>query len=291
MLIIFYILLLLPFNVSASELWQVQSPFSSTHTENMPSTINSISVEWSAPSGLTPSSTEGYYVSFSSPLAYTFTESDTESITRGVGEILKLNKSSVSTTSLDVIGETLSGTGVEPYYFNIAVLDDMEVPFVPGITTHLGPYFIDTESPKFPTVSAPQTTSRSNNIPLTLGASGASLMCISESGYGICGESEWNDYTTSWYWSVSDGEGVKNIYVQFKDVAGNTANSFTSILFEREVTFSGDVVAYAIPTLSEWGLMVFMMLLLIVGVFHGNWQKHICKRKIRLSDGKTMRRH
>lgn len=266
MLIIFYILLVVPSLASGIELWQVQSPFSSSHTKNVPSTTTSISVEWNAPSGLTPTSTGGYYVSFSSPLPYIFAESDTESITRGMGTILKLNKSSVSTTSLDVIGEILSGIGVEPIYFNIAVLDDMDFPFNPGVTTHLGPYFIDTEDPKFPTVSAPQTTSRSNNIPLTLGVSGASVMCISESGYGNCGVSVWIDYTTNFYWSVSDVEGEKNIYVQFKDVAGNTANAFTTILYERKVTFSGDVVAYAIPTLNEWGMMVFMLLVLIVGV-------------------------
>ena len=144
----------------------------------------------------------------------------------------------------------------------------MEVPFVPGITTHLGPYFIDTESPKFPTVSAPQTTSRSNNNQLTLGASGASLMCISESGYGICGESEWKDYTTSWYWSVSEGEGEKNIYVQFKDVAGNTSNAFTTILYEPDDSDIGeeDVIAYAVPTLNEWGIMVFLMLIVAIGI-------------------------
>jgi len=267
---ILFIILLFPSITSASELWQVQSPFSSSHTENIPSMNNSITVEWSAPSGLTPSFTEGYYVSFSSPLKYTFTESDTASTIRGVGEILKLNKSSGSTNSFNVIGEGINGTGIEPYYFNIAVLDDMEIPFTPGVTIHLGPYFIDTEAPKFPSISTPQTTS-SSNIPITLGASGASLMCISESGYGNCGALEWKDYTTNCYWSVSEGEGVKNIYVQFKDVAGNTSNAFSTTLYEIENTFSGakDVVAYAIPALNEWGIFLFIILMITSALYSG----------------------
>jgi len=274
MRILFYIVLLFPSIVYGSELWQVQNPFSSSHTVNIPSNTQTITVEWTAPNGLTPAETEGYYVTFSSPSPYTFTESDTESITRALGQILKLHKLSVSTTSQDVIGETLSGTGVEPYYFNIAVLDDMEIPFEPGITTHLGPYFIDTEAPKFPTVSAPQSTSTSSNIPITLGASGASVICISESGYGNCGESGWKDYTTSYYWSVSEGEGTKNIYVQFKDVAGNTANASTTIIYEQEETpQEEEVVVRTVPTLNEWGVLVFMMLIMVFGIFHGNPSK------------------
>ncbi|KPA09379.1 hypothetical protein MHK_010410 [Candidatus Magnetomorum sp. HK-1] len=268
MRILFYIVLLFPSIVFGSELWQVENPFSSSHTVNIPSNTQAITVEWTAPNGLTPADTEGYYVTFSSPSPYTFTESDTESITRTLGQILKLNKLSVSTTSQDVIGEALSGTGVEPFYFNIAVLDDMEVPFVPGVTTHLGPYFIDTEAPKFPTVSAPQSTSTSSNIPITLGASGASVICISESGYGNCGESEWKDYTTSYYWSVSEGEGIKNIYVQFKDAAGNTANASTTILYEIEETSQGvGGLVYTVPTLNEWGILIFMILIMVVGIF------------------------
>jgi len=257
---IFYILLLFPSIVFATELWQVQTPFSSSHNENIPSNVNSITVEWTSPSGLTPSATGGYYVSFSSPLPFTFTENDTESITRGVGSILKLNKSSVSITSYDVIGDDITGTGVEKYYFNIAVLDDMEIPFNPGITIHLGPFFIDTEAPKFPSISAPLTTT-SNNFPITLGASGASVMCISESGYGNCGVSEWKDYTTNYFWSVSEGNGIKNIYVQFKDTAGNTSNAFTNILYFSEGTST------SIPTLNEWGVLLFAILLMLIGVY------------------------
>lgn len=270
MRILFYMLLLFPSIVYSSELWQIQDPFSSSHTENIPSNTQSIAVEWTAPNGLTPVDTEGYYVTFSSPSPYTFTEGDTESITRGLGQILKLNKLSVSTTSQAVIGEALNGTGGEAYYFNIAVLDDMEIPFSPGITTHLGPYFIDTEAPKFPTVSAPQSTSTSSNIPITLGVSGASVMCISESGYGNCGESEWKAYTTIYFWSVSEGEGNKNIYVQFKDVAGNTSNASTTIMYEREDTSQRtEDIVYTVPSLNEWGILVFMLLIMIVGIFHG----------------------
>lgn len=260
-----YMILLFPSICFASELWQVENPFSSSHTVNIPSNVQSIAVQWTSPNGLTPDTTAGYYVSFSSPLKYTFTESDTESITRGVGQVLKLNKSSVSTSSQDVIGETLSGTGVEPYYFNIAVLDDMEIPFNPGVTIHLGPYFIDTEPPEFPTISAPQSTSTSSNIPITLGVSGASVMCISESGYGNCGESEWKAYTTSYFWSVSEGEGIKNIYVQFKDVAGNTANAVTTIMYE-DTSQEDEIVAHSVPTLNEWGLLVFMIMMLVIAL-------------------------
>jgi hypothetical protein len=267
--IMFYILLLFPSIVFGSELWQVENPFSSSHIVNIPSSTQSITIEWTSPNGISPAVTEGYYVTFSSPSPYTFIESDEEDITRGLGQILKLNKLSLSTTSQDVIGETLRGTGVEPYYFNIAVLDDMEIPFEPGVTIHLGPYFIDTEDPKFPTVSAPHSTSTSSNIPITLGVSGASEMCISESGYGNCGESEWIDYTTHYYWSVSEGEGNKNIFVQFKDAAGNTANASTTILYEVEKSSqSEEGPAYSVPTLNEWGIFIFMILIMIVGIIH-----------------------
>jgi alpha-tubulin suppressor-like RCC1 family protein len=52
-----------------------------------------------------------------------------------------------------------------------------------------------------------------------IGGSGVSQMCISNTP--ICAKWAWTPYATTKSWSLSSGDGLKTVYVLFKDAAGN----------------------------------------------------------------------
>ncbi|KPA16334.1 hypothetical protein MHK_003460, partial [Candidatus Magnetomorum sp. HK-1] len=67
-------------------------------------------------------------------------------------------------------------------------------------------------------------------------------------------------------YSLQSGEQVYTLYIEVKDIAGNTAKADP-----LEVTYSTSeglsMANYtSVPTLSEWGLIIFFSILLLVGV-------------------------
>jgi hypothetical protein len=73
-------------------------------------------------------------------------------------------------------------------------------------------------------INGGSTYTNSTSVTLTLSASdsdGVSQMCISNSS--TC--SSWETYATSKTWTLTSGDGTKNVYVWFKDSAGNQNTS------------------------------------------------------------------
>jgi hypothetical protein len=115
-----------------------------------------------------------------------------------------------------VSSKTLTGDDIF-YYFHVASIDKRG-----RISeTETEDFRIDTVAPSNASLT---TVARTVNsiINLTLSATGAAEMYISNTNYGE--GSKWEKWSRSREWKLSKGDGAKKIYVQFRDKAGNTAN-------------------------------------------------------------------
>ncbi|RLC08110.1 MAG: hypothetical protein DRI57_24665, partial [Deltaproteobacteria bacterium] len=111
------------------------------------------------------------------------------------------------------------------YYFHIAAVDGKgEI----GPTVTAGPYRIDVVPPSDVGVTAPEITS-SRTVTLTLTATGASEVCVSNVSHGEGGR--WENLTGQTEWELSPGGGEKIVHVRFSDLAGNTADTSAVITF------------------------------------------------------------
>jgi hypothetical protein len=179
---------------------------SSTHQINQPTTNTQIHVTWQIPSGYTQ--VNGYYHTFDNNATHTFTELNTTGISFG-------NYYDTSSSNYSNVDDTA-------YYFHIAAEDiDDNI----GPTATLGPFRIDTIAPKNAMVDASDVIFN-DALTLTLGATDARQMYISNIAYGTSGI--WETYNTTRQWIVTPERGIKTIYVQFRDEAGNIANCSTT---------------------------------------------------------------
>jgi hypothetical protein len=80
-------------------------------------------------------------------------------------------------------------------------------------------------------INSGATTSTTPFVMLTLSAtdarSGAAQMRFSNSGTAW---TAWENYTTTRPWTVSAGDGLKTVYVQFRDGAGNTSAVYSDVI-------------------------------------------------------------
>jgi len=183
----------------------VTSLTSTSHAVSTASKTNQISMSWSEPTGYTTIS--GYYTVFST--------SSTYSPTSFTGDPKYKETKSVTSTALS------DGT----YYFHISAVDtDGDT----GTMATAGPFIIDTTAPTNQSVDAPGTTTSTLSITLTLAATGATQMNISNTAFGA---GSWDTYATSKSWTLTSGTGEKTIFVQFRDSAGNTANAQDNITY------------------------------------------------------------
>lgn len=125
-----------------------------------------------------------------------------------------------TTTGTD--SSSFTGKDGEGYYFHIkAVFIDSttnEDDWGPQITK--GPYYIDDTAPLNPFVSINSGESSTNSISvtLTLGATNATQMKISNTSVGT---GRWENYATSTAWTLAAKDGNKTVHVLFKDNAEN----------------------------------------------------------------------
>ncbi|CAN2042668.1 exported hypothetical protein [Candidatus Magnetomoraceae bacterium gMMP-15] len=216
MLYVFFALLFMTYSVvgiaMAADPGEIQNLYSTSHVSNQSSNNTEIEVEWE-PAEYTPLA--GYYTSFTSASQYTLTE---------------INTAGLELINYDITEDNgvLNNDGI--YYFHIAaVADDGEI----GATSTIGPFIIDTVDPTNPSVSFPITTTTTRNVILTLFAGGAAQMFISNSNsYTSIADSEWEDYTTSKEWTLTDGQGTKTVYAQFRDSAENITDTPASASIE-----------------------------------------------------------
>ena len=82
-------------------------------------------------------------------------------------------------------------------------------------------------------VNASATYTTSLNLTYTVSASGADFLCINENNTTTgC---TWNAYTASGAYTLSSGEGNRNVYAFFKDNAGNISTTSTSIIVDTGI--------------------------------------------------------
>jgi hypothetical protein len=191
---------------NASGIGHVEQLRSTTHGINQPSTKTQIHVSWAIPTGYTQ--VNGYYYLFNNDSTHTFTELNTAGISFGN----YYDTSSANYTNVDD----------KAYYFHIAAEDISENI---GPTLTLGPFRIDTIAPKNAIVDTSDVIFN-DTLTLTLGATDAREMHISNIAFGAAGI--WESYQTSRQWVVTPERGIKTIYVQFRDEAGNVAKCSTT---------------------------------------------------------------
>jgi protocatechuate 3,4-dioxygenase beta subunit len=123
-----------------------------------------------------------------------------------------------------------------PYGFHVASVDDRGRI---SPTKGLG-FRIDTVAPFNAVVMAPRYT-LSSGITMLLGSTGATEVYISNTNYGEGGR--WEKLISSRDWTLTTGEGLKKVYVQFRDRAKNTANAL--VLIEKVLSLPDSYVITA----------------------------------------------
>ena len=202
-----------------------------------------IIMSWGYPSGESAASISGFFYAINTTSEYTVTNSD---IYFDDLEELKISK-------------TLSNSDNIAYYFHIAAQDKdfISGPNI-GASTYYGPMKIDDVAPTGATISGPETTDTIYNIKLSLGATGATQMCISNANYGV--DCEWETIASQKNWDLTEGIGEKTVYAQFKDNAGNISNASTLILYEIIIPKTRRI---GIPSMNDYGIILFFIILSI----------------------------
>jgi VCBS repeat-containing protein len=187
-----------------------------------------VAMTWDPPDG---DDVEGYYYSFNQQSAHTINEFNT------------LEKPPVRTrkiTSRDLEGDDVS------YYFHVAAVDkEGRV----GDTISIA-FRIDTQAPINITVFLPPDT-LTRDVSLSLGASGAAEMYISNVSYSIGGI--WERLKTSKQWQLSGEGGSKKIFVGFRDRAKNMSETFGHTILnvgtnEHTITIKANAYGSVSPT-------------------------------------------
>jgi hypothetical protein len=185
----------------------VQSLRSTSHVINTPSQNSIIQMSWRPPDNTTE--IRGYYTLFSNEQFYTF--SDVNTLNIPLIDALE----SVSTNYGEVDDMSI--------YFHIAATStEDEI----GETSSFGPIRIDTKAPTNPVlITDPNSTSRI--VTLILGATNAIEMYLSNTAHGVGGQ--WEPMVSPKIWELTEGQGLKTIYVQFRDRADNRTKAMSTL--------------------------------------------------------------
>jgi len=217
-----------------------------SNTHGDPSNITTVTIGWAYTN---TQDITGFF--------YTITTSSSHTVSTEGPKNLPLNIIAKSKTFNNVSDGT--------YYFYIAAANVDTEPF-PTVsnTTKVGPITVDTEAPENVSVTGPDETTE-QLVTLNIGADeDIYKICISETNYGNCGwiDIESNEHT----YSLNNGEGKYKLYVEVEDIAGNTAKASPF-----EITYaSSESLTMAnytsVPTLTQWGMILFFIILLSFGL-------------------------
>jgi len=185
----------------------VQSLRSVSHVINSPSQNGIIQMSWRPPENNAEIS--GYYTLFSSDQYFAFTEINTLSIQ--------------PINALETVSTDYGDVDDIAVYFHIAATsteDDI------GETSSYGPIRIDAKAPTNPVLITDQY-SISRIVTLILGATNAIEMYLSNTAHGVGGQ--WEPLVSPKIWELTEGQGLKTIYVQFRDRADNRTKAMTTL--------------------------------------------------------------
>jgi hypothetical protein len=189
----------------------VQSLRSVSHVINTPSQTSIIQMSWRPPENSTEIS--GYYTLFSNDQFYTFTDINT------------LNMQPID--ALETVSTDFGEVDDISVYFHIAATsteDDI------GETISFGPIRIDTKAPTNPQLNPLLRTdgfATSRIITLIIGATNAIEMYLSNTAHGVGGQ--WEPLVSPKIWELTEGQGIKTIYAQFRDRADNRTKVMTTL--------------------------------------------------------------
>jgi hypothetical protein len=185
----------------------VQSLRSVSHVINSPTQTSTVQMSWRPPENTTD--IRGYYTLFNSDQYYAFTEINTLSIQ----PIDALETVSTDYGEVDDIS----------IYFHIAATSTNDEI---GETISYGPIRIDTKAPTNPVLNTDKY-STSRIITLILGATNAIEMYLSNTAHGVGGQ--WEPLVSPKIWELTEGQGLKTIYVQFRDRADNRTKAMGTL--------------------------------------------------------------
>jgi len=186
---------------------EVQSLRSVSHVINVPSQNSIIQMSWSPPDNTTD--IRGYYTLFNSSAFYSFNEENTLNIQPIASQ---------ETVSVDY-GDV---DDINVYFHVAATTSEDEI----GETSTFGPIRIDTVAPTNPVLKTSQYAT-SQIITLILGANNAIEVYISNTAHGVGGQ--WEPMVSPKIWELTEGQGLKTIYVQFRDRADNRTKAITTL--------------------------------------------------------------
>ena len=217
-----------------------------SNSHNDPSSLTTVTIGWAYTD---TQDITGFF--------YTITTSSSHTVSTVEPTNLPLTKTAKS----KIFNNVSDGT----YYFYIAAVNTTTIPFpTVGPTTKVGPITVDTKAPENVSVTGPDETTE-QLVTLNIGADeDIYKICISETNYGNCG---WIDIeSTEHTYSLNNGEGKYKLYVEVEDIAGNTAKASP-----LEITYaSSETLTMAnytsVPTLTEWGMILFFVILLSFGL-------------------------
>ncbi|MBF0451201.1 MAG: carboxypeptidase regulatory-like domain-containing protein [Candidatus Magnetomorum sp.] len=185
----------------------VQALRSVSHVINLPSQNGIIQMSWSPPENTMD--IRGYYTLFNTTQFFSFTEENTLNIQ----PIATQETVSIDYGDVDDIN----------IYFHIAATStDDEI----GETTSFGPVRIDSVPPSNPVLYTSKYAI-SQIVTLILGANNAIEMYISNTAHGVGGQ--WEPLVSPKIWELTEGQGLKTIYVQFRDRADNRTKAITTL--------------------------------------------------------------
>jgi len=185
----------------------VQSLRSVSHVLNTPTQNSIIQMSWQPPENT--SDIRGYYTLFSNDQLYSFTEINT------------LNIQPID--ALETVSTDYGEVDDISVYFHIAATTNDDVI---GETSSFGPIRIDTKAPTNPVLVTDQY-SISRIVTLILGATNAIEMYLSNTAHGVGGQ--WEPLVSPKIWELTEGQGLKTIYVQFRDRADNRTKAMSTL--------------------------------------------------------------
>ena len=203
-------------SIFAQEIGTVRNLRAEKHSLDVPSQIPRIKMIWDAPnSGLTPL---GYYTLFNTSIEHQFNEYNSAE-----PNVQQVNDK-------EAYSSDYSGADDIAYYFHIAAFafDNQDEEQI-GPTLSYGPLRIDTVSPTNPLILLDAYTA-SRSIAMKIGVTGATEMFLSNVKYGDSGN--WEPWVPNKQWILSEGEGKKTIYAEFRDRAGNIARTSNSTIYD-----------------------------------------------------------
>jgi len=120
----------------------------------------------------------------------------------------------------------------DSYYFHIA---PVYIDGIIGETQTIGPFPIDTRAPYNINVIVP-IVANTLQIPVQLAVTGAYEMYISPYNFGENGN--WEPWQAETVWMLFDVPDKQYLYIQFRDRAGNIANTVSETIYRENIVYT-----------------------------------------------------